>query len=98
VRSLGELVEALAKAPPLAEHLRRRDLSRWVRDVFGDHVLANRLQTLEELWEAGNLEQPHLALIAAIRQRYGVEPASDPPRSISSVDFVAAQSIGGSEQ
>ena len=69
--SLGELVEALSKGPDLAGHLRRRDLSRWVRDVFDDRVLANRLQSLEERWEEGRLERPHLAIIAAIRVRYG---------------------------
>ena len=69
----------LAKAPDLGDHLRRRDLSRWVRDVFEDRVLANHMQDLEERWEQGQLEQPHLALIGTIRARYGAGPPAGNP-------------------
>jgi hypothetical protein len=79
-RSLGELLAVLSEAPDLSAHLRRKDLSRWIRDVFDDRLLANRLQVLEECWAAGRLEQPHVALSAAIRGRYGDDesPASPP--------------------
>lgn len=73
VRSLGELLSVLSAAPELDDHLRRHDLSRWIRDVLDDPVLANRIQGLEERWGAGKVERPHLALITAIRERYGAD-------------------------
>ena len=70
-RSLAELLTVLAAAPDLNTHLRRKDLSRWVRDVFHDHLLANRLQVLEERYLNGSLQHPHRAMIETIRGRYG---------------------------
>jgi hypothetical protein len=68
----------LSMAPELGGHLRRGDLSRWIRDVFDDRVLANRVRALEERWKAGRLDQPHLALITTIRERYGADPSVAP--------------------
>jgi hypothetical protein len=71
VRSLEELLALLSRAPDLGGHLRRRDFSRWIRDVLEDRILARRIRTLEERWEAGGLDQPCDALIGAVRERYG---------------------------
>jgi hypothetical protein len=71
--SLGELLTVLSMAPELGDHLRRGDLSRWIRDVFDDRVLANRVRALETRWKAGRLDQPHVALITTIRERYGAD-------------------------
>jgi hypothetical protein len=76
--SLGELLTVLSTAPELGGHLRRGDLSRWIRDVFDDRVLANRVRALEERWEAGRLDRPHLALISTIRERYGADQSMGP--------------------
>jgi hypothetical protein len=70
--SLGELLSLLPAAPDLGGHLRRRDLSRWIREVFDDRILANRIEILEQRWEQGLLDRPHQALTSVIRQRFGV--------------------------
>lgn len=77
-RSLGELLSVLSLAPELGGHLQRHDLSRWISDAFDDRVLASRVRALEARWEAGQVHQPHLALIAMIRERYGADRSEEP--------------------
>ena len=71
-RTLRQFVLELEDTTPalLEPFLRRRDFSRWIAGVFGDHELASELRALE----ARYLEQPDpsvvLEVAAAIRARY----------------------------
>lgn len=78
IHSLAELMAALSAAPALGEHLRRRDLSRWILDVLDDRVLANRVRAIEERADEGDVAQPHHDLMVAIRERYGAGAAKSP--------------------
>jgi hypothetical protein len=55
VQTLTEFGASLSECPPpvLAGHLDRGDVSRWVGDVFGDHMLAGRIHELEQLHRMG---------------------------------------------
>jgi hypothetical protein len=48
-RSLREFVDALTRtcAESVQEHVRRKDFSRWIREVFGDDVLASSIEAVE---------------------------------------------------
>jgi hydroxymethylpyrimidine pyrophosphatase-like HAD family hydrolase len=71
--SLAALREALAAVPPevLAHHVGRRDLSRWVADVFGDAALARGLRGVETRWAQGEEMDLRQALVGLIALRYG---------------------------
>jgi hydroxymethylpyrimidine pyrophosphatase-like HAD family hydrolase len=71
-RTLRQFVAALESATTSAVdgHLRRRDFSRWIGDVFGDHALASRLQALEEEYAARRRPEAASEIVAAIRGRY----------------------------
>jgi hypothetical protein len=66
VGTLTDFGAHLAEYAPdvLAGHMDRGDVSRWVGDVFGDHVLAARIRELEQLQR---LKQP-LDAVDALRQ------------------------------
>jgi hypothetical protein len=55
--TLHELAAALpaVPAPTLAHHAGRGDFSRWIRDVFQDDRLADRVAKLERRWCRGDL-------------------------------------------
>jgi hydroxymethylpyrimidine pyrophosphatase-like HAD family hydrolase len=78
VRTLREFLDVLdcARVEEIDGHLRAGDFSRWVRDVFRDAALADRLGELEELHRAGRLADVNGALIHAVQERYRVE---EPP-------------------
>ena len=71
-RTLRQFVAALARGPvpALDGYLRRNDFSRWIREVFGDHALAEELRVLEE--QHRQLARPETVaeIIEAIRARY----------------------------
>lgn len=71
-RTLREFVAVLEHRPAhtLEPFVDRGDFSRWIRDVFGDHVLAAELRTIESRHRAK--AGPHTIpdLIDAIRARY----------------------------
>lgn len=71
-RTLKEFTGLLAALPPerLAGHLRRRDFSRWIDDVFRDHLLAARLRELEARVESDQVRDVTEAIGQAIRARY----------------------------
>jgi hydroxymethylpyrimidine pyrophosphatase-like HAD family hydrolase len=71
-RTLREFVDIVTTtpAPELNGHLRRKDFSRWVDNVFGDHHLASRLRELEEQYCVGRAIDINDAIAHAIRERY----------------------------
>lgn len=71
-RSLEDLVSLLhrASAEVLEGHLARRDFSRWLRDVFGDAVLALQVREVETLGDGGP-EARAAEVARRIETRYG---------------------------
>jgi hypothetical protein len=55
--TLEEFLERLGEmAPPtIAHHARNGDFSRWIRDVFQEDLLADRVAKLERRWRRGEL-------------------------------------------
>jgi hydroxymethylpyrimidine pyrophosphatase-like HAD family hydrolase len=79
--SLSEVVAVLEDLhPSLDEHVRRHDLSRWIREVFADGMLGNRVQVLEEQAASGRIPDVAKAIADVVRARYcgSAEGASDP--------------------
>jgi hydroxymethylpyrimidine pyrophosphatase-like HAD family hydrolase len=72
VRSFSEMVARLAELPPAAlrGYCERHDVSRWVRDVFRDHLLAARLLEIERRVRNDDPRGVADALAQAIRARY----------------------------
>lgn len=72
VRTLKAFVEALQTLPLriLEGHARRGDFSRWVADVFHDHVLASALQKVERRHRLGQMQSLYSALTYSIEERY----------------------------
>jgi hydroxymethylpyrimidine pyrophosphatase-like HAD family hydrolase len=72
VRTLRELVHQLEHLPvPVLEpFVSRGDCSRWIRDVFGDHVLAAELRSIESRHRGMPSGDTVAALVDAIRARY----------------------------
>ena len=80
VRSFSDMVARLAEVPAAAlrAYCERHDVSRWVRDVFRDHVLAARLLEIERRAREDDPRDVADALAQAIRARYEfcAEPAT----------------------
>jgi hypothetical protein len=72
VRTLRQFVTAIASGPlpALDGYLRRGDFSRWIRDVFGDHALAEELRDLEDRHRAIPRAESIAEVIEAVRGRY----------------------------
>ena len=76
VRTLKEFVCAL-EAQSLAvleEHARRGDFSRWIADVFHDHVLASAIRKVEQRFRLGHTRNLHSSLAYTIAERYELPP------------------------
>lgn len=71
-RTLREFVDAIEgrTEAELAGYLRRGDFSRWIGDVFGDHVLAAELRACERGFRTGAGVDSVPEIVAAIRARY----------------------------
>lgn len=71
-RTLREFVRELERQPAaqLDPFVKRGDFSRWIRDVFGDHVLAAGLRSLEARHRGTPGGDAIPALVDAIRARY----------------------------
>jgi hydroxymethylpyrimidine pyrophosphatase-like HAD family hydrolase len=71
-RTLRQFVSAMGVGPlpTLEGYLRRGDFSRWIRDVFGDHALADELRTLEDRHRTTPRAETIAEIIEAVRARY----------------------------
>jgi hypothetical protein len=72
VRTLRQFVTTIGAGPlpALEGYLRRGDFSRWIRDVFGDHALADDLRDLEERHRTAPREETIAEVVEAVRARY----------------------------
>ncbi len=82
-RSFRELSEVLATAQPevLGHHLRNGDLSRWIRDVFGDRPLAAQVEEVERRYALRPSPDVNDELLRLIRERYSSEEERPGPYS-----------------
>jgi hypothetical protein len=71
-RTLRQFVDYVERSTTAAlrGYLRRKDFSRWIGDVFGDHALAVDLRAQEERYTRGDDLDVVPELVAAIRGRY----------------------------
>ena len=58
-------------------YLRRRDFSRWIADVFGDHALARELQGYEREYLQSRSGDAVVRVAAAIKSRYDLTAEND---------------------
>jgi hydroxymethylpyrimidine pyrophosphatase-like HAD family hydrolase len=72
-QTLQEFVRVVCDltASVLDGHLRRRDFSRWLADVYGDEALARELLELEQAYAIGHLLDPAERISELVRERYG---------------------------
>ena len=77
--TLREFVEVLDKLDVTRSggYLRRGDFSRWVGDVFGDHVLARELEGHERRYAREESADALRRIADAIRTRYDLTDARD---------------------
>jgi hydroxymethylpyrimidine pyrophosphatase-like HAD family hydrolase len=76
VSTLREFVAELERISPavLEPYVRRGDFSRWIDEVFGDHVLATDLRVIEEQHRRAPRGDTIAAIITSIRGRYDLAP------------------------
>ncbi len=74
-RTLRELAERITMLPRevVNAHLQRGDLSRWIRDVFADRELAERIGDLEHLCRTGESLDAAAGIAQLIESRYSNE-------------------------
>jgi hydroxymethylpyrimidine pyrophosphatase-like HAD family hydrolase len=73
VRTLRHFVAELERGTEWDTYLRRGDFSRWIADVFGDHVLAAELREAEAAHRVAPSPQTMPTIIKAIRARYELD-------------------------
>jgi hypothetical protein len=73
--TLREFAERLVTLPPatIAHHTARGDFSRWIRDVFQEEVLADRVAKVERRWCRGELAHVADELGGLIRRAYAAD-------------------------
>lgn len=84
--TLNEFIAALAQTrrSVVDAHLRRHDLSRWLAEVFGDHMLASEVRRLEDRDRAASIVDIRESIITAISMRYEIDdPASLAAHTVS---------------
>ena len=76
VRTLKEFVCALEtlSLAVLEGHARRGDFSRWIANVFHDHVLASAVRKVEQRYRLGHIRNLYLSLAYSIEERYELPP------------------------
>jgi len=82
-RSFRELCDVLSTAGSdvLAEHLRHNDLSRWIRDVFGDRPLAAQVGEVERRYALQATADVNDELLRLVRDRYSCDDTPLAPYS-----------------
>jgi hypothetical protein len=75
-RSLKEFIFTLETLPlPVLEaHARRGDFSRWVSDVFHDHMLGSAIRKVEQRYRLGHIRNLYSSLEYSIQERYELPP------------------------
>lgn len=81
VGTLRELVDALARLPGdvLDGHLRRRDISRWILEVFADRELAHEVSQIEAAHAAGRITDSAQRIARRVAARYELASPSSGP-------------------
>jgi len=76
VRTLKDFVCALETQPlaVLEGHARRGDFSRWIANVFHDHVLASAVRKVEQRYRLGHTQNLYSSLAYSIEERYELPP------------------------
>lgn len=71
-RTLREFIEILdhASSADLEGHLRRKDFSRWIVNVFGDHRLGSIISELEDIYRLGKTPDIAEDIVREVRLRY----------------------------
>ena len=87
VRTLRELVDAIAKLPPevLDGHLRRGDFSQWILDVFADRELSHVIAQVEAAHATARITDAAVKIVRRVAARYELAtpvagPANGPAR------------------
>jgi hypothetical protein len=77
-RTMNELIAAIGaiRRAVFDDHLRRHDLSRWLADVFGDHLLAAEVRGLEDRHRLASIVDIRGSIITAIGARYEIDDPS----------------------
>jgi hypothetical protein len=77
--TLREFVAVLEhlEIPHANGYLRRRDFSRWISDVFGDHALAREVREHERAYAQSKSNDALSRIVAAITSRYELAEESD---------------------
>jgi len=72
VRTLRQFVVNIERlpAPAIEPFVERGDFSRWIRDVFGDHVLGAELRVIESQHRFSGAADTGPRIVDAIRSRY----------------------------
>jgi hypothetical protein len=75
---LGELGAILDHEPAhrFDGHLRRRDFSRWIAGVFGDHQLAAEVSRIEAHYREMPSSEAAEEIVREIKSRYDLNPLS----------------------
>jgi hypothetical protein len=76
---MREFVETLDKLDTTegGDYLRRRDFSRWIGEVFGDHALAREVEGHERRYARTEYPRALGYIVDAIRTRYDLTDEND---------------------
>jgi hypothetical protein len=76
VRTLKDFVSALEgqSLAVLEGHAQRGDFSRWIANVFHDHVLASAIRKVEQRYRLGHTQNLYNSLAYSIEERYELPP------------------------
>lgn len=71
-RTLKEFLRLLNQSDPkvVVGHAQRGDFSRWIADIFHDHVLASGIRKIEQRFRLGHLRDLTESIAKSIEDRY----------------------------